>query len=76
MTVTDPATGQPVQQLMQTKIDPKTGKATQVVCPLPSANNVITIQDPVTGQLKQVQGQGSRFLLFLSLLIAFQAENY
>ena len=56
ITVTDPATGQPVQQIMQTQIDPKTGKAIQVATPLPSNSNnaqVITIQDPVTGQMKQ-----------------------
>ena len=57
ITVTDPATGQPVQQIMQTQIDPKTGKAVQVATPLPSSNSnnaqVITIQDPVTGQMKQ-----------------------
>lgn len=54
VTVTDPSTGQPVQQVMQTQIDPKTGK--QVVRPLPNQNNnvqVITVQDPVTGQMKQ-----------------------
>ena len=42
---------------MQTQIDPKTGKAVQVATPLPSSNSnnaqVITIQDPVTGQMKQ-----------------------
>ena len=56
ITVTDPATGQPVQQIMQTQIDPKTGKAVQVATPLPSSSNnvqAITVQDPVTGQMKQ-----------------------
>ena len=56
-TLTDPVTGQPVQQIIQTQLDPKTGKPTQVVRPLPSvANNnvqVVTVQDAVTGQMKQ-----------------------
>ena len=50
VTVTDPVTGQPVQQLIQTQIDPSTGQATQVVLP---ATNVVTVKDPVTGQYKQ-----------------------
>ena len=45
---------QPQQQIIQTKIDPKTGKATQVVSTLQATNNVITVQDPVTGQMKLV----------------------
>jgi len=51
VTVTDPVTGQPVQQLIQTQIDPSTGQATQVVLP---ATNVVTVKDPVTGQNKQI----------------------
>ena len=50
VTVTDPVTGQQVQQLIQTQIDPSTGQATQVVLP---ATNVVTVKDPVTGQIKQ-----------------------
>ena len=50
VTVTDPVTGQQVQQLIQTQIDPNTGQATQVVLP---ASNVVTVKDPVTGQIKQ-----------------------
>ena len=46
---------------MQTQIDPKTGQVVQVASPLQSAvasngqTNVqaITVQDPVTGQMKQ-----------------------
>ena len=46
---------------MQTQIDPKTGKATQVAIPMqPGASNgsnsnvqAITVQDPVTGQMIQ-----------------------
>merc|ERR1711953_1182841 len=46
-------TGQPVQQVIQTKIDPKTGKPTQVTTTLPAAAGapqVITVVDPKTGK--------------------------
>merc|ERR1712029_414509 len=45
--------GQPVQQVIQTKIDPKTGKPTQVNTTLPAAAGapqVITVVDPKTGK--------------------------
>ena len=35
ITVTDPETGQPVQQVVQTVTDPETGKPTQITTPLP-----------------------------------------
>ena len=44
---------------MQTQIDPKTGKPVQVATPLPQSGNAsgniqaVTVQDPVTGQMKQ-----------------------
>jgi hypothetical protein len=67
VTVTDPNTGQLVQQLVQTQIDPLTGETKQVMSPLPAgasgafnggqagggAVQVITVQDPVTGQFQQ-----------------------
>ena len=64
ITVTDPNTGQLVQQLVQTQIDPHTGECKQVLSPLAASSavnggvggggvQVITVQDPVTGQLQQ-----------------------
>lgn len=45
--VKDPVTGKPVQQVVQTIVDPKTGKTMQV----PAMQTVI---DPKTGKAKQV----------------------
>ena len=64
ITVTDPNTGQLVQQVVQTQIDPHTGECKQVLSPLAASSavnggvggggvQVITVQDPVTGQLQQ-----------------------
>ena len=63
VTVTDPNTGQPIQQLLQTQTDPVTGETKQVLTPLSNGNGVantgssnlqvVTVQDPVTGQLQQ-----------------------
>ena len=64
ITVTDPNTGQLVQQVVQTQIDPHTGEFKQVLSPLAASSTVnggvggggvqvITVQDPVTGQLQQ-----------------------
>jgi len=58
ITVTDPATGKPVQQVVQTVVDPKTGKTTQVPVPMAGgaggigggATQVITVTDPATGK--------------------------
>ena len=51
VTVTDPVTGQPVQQVVQTVTDPKTGETKQVVVPQPQTQTqVVTVPDPVTGQ--------------------------
>ena len=41
MTVTDPITGQPVQQVVQTIIDPNTGETTsQILQTNPNSNNL------------------------------------
>ena len=64
ITVTDPNTGQLVQQVVQTQIDPHTGECKQVLSPLAASSavnggvggggvQVITVQDPVTGQFQQ-----------------------
>ena len=74
ITVTDPNTGQLVQQIVQTQIDPITGETKQVLSPLPASAagltalngvsgggggggfggaQVVTVQDPVTGQFQQ-----------------------
>ena len=57
---TDPATGQPIQQIIQNQIDPKTGKITQIVSPIPTTGaggnaniQIITVKDPVTGKPTQ-----------------------
>lgn len=55
--MTDPQTGQPVQQILQTQMNPVTGEAQQVMLPLnqngSSPVQVVTVQDPVTGEMKQ-----------------------
>ena len=38
VTVSDPLTGEPIYQIVQTKTDPTTGETTQVVSPLPKTN--------------------------------------
>ena len=59
ITVTDPTTGQPVQQLIQNVVDPKTGKTSQIVSQIPASNcnttgspntQVIMVKDPKTGK--------------------------
>ena len=51
ITVTDPKTGQPVQQIVQTVTDPKTGATSQVVVPNAATSaQIVTTTDPVTGQ--------------------------
>ena len=55
ITVTDPSTGQPVQQIVQTVTDPNTGATTQVVVSSNAAAGgagaqIVTTTDPVTGQ--------------------------
>ena len=51
ITVTDPKTGQPVQQIVQTVTDPKTGATSQVVVPnAATSGQIVTTTDPVTGQ--------------------------
>lgn len=49
VTITDPVTGEPVQQVMQPVIDPKTGETKQVVMIGGQACHVVTSPDPVTG---------------------------
>ena len=57
----DPATGQPIHQIIQTKIDPKTGKATQIAVTVnPTSTTgaganiqIVTVKDPVTGKPTQ-----------------------
>ena len=56
---TDPATGQPIQQIIQNQIDPKTGKITQIVSSIPTTGagnaniQIITVTDPKTGKPTQ-----------------------
>ena len=52
VTITDPVTGQPVQQIIQTQIDPKTGQATQVALPanVGAGQQIVTVTDPATGK--------------------------
>ena len=54
ITVTDPSTGQPMQQIVQTVTDPNTGATSQVVVSANAAAGVgaqiVTTTDPVTGQ--------------------------
>lgn len=59
ITVPDPNTGQPIQQIVKTQIDPTTGETKQVLLPLNQSETdgnslqIVTVQDPVTGQLQQ-----------------------
>ena len=49
VTVTDPATGKPVQQAVQTVTDPKTGETKQIVMMGGQPCQLVTSNDPVTG---------------------------